>query len=417
MCLLTADFVNPSERAAPEKVPDSTTRENTAIPAISSVSRSVIWIVSLKKPGVTKIPDCAQHSDPEHFGPSYSRWNGTEVIMRAVELQAFGSGGLRILERPVPTVRAGEALIRVRAAALNYRDLEIAAGRYGMPVSLPRTPLSDAVGEIVDLGADTSRFAKGDFVNLTFFPDWIDGEFRAEYFARQRGSSTDGVLSEYVLAHETELVRAPANLKDESAGLPVAGLTAWVALSEAALQPGQTVLVIGTGGVSLFALQLATLFGAQPIVVSSSDHRLERALRLGALAAINYRRTPEWGREVRELTSGRGVDVVIETGGAATLPQSTAALRPGGHIAMVGYLGGAELRLDLRELFIGKRARVHGHTVGSRRQLEALNRAVELNRLVPVVDSRYPIDDVEGAYERLRSTEAFGKVLITLQPD
>lgn len=333
--------------------------------------------------------------------------------MRTIELQEFGNRGLRLVERPVPTVRPGEALIRVRAAALNYRDLEIAAGRYGMPVSLPRIPLSDAVGEVVDIRPETSTFAPGDSVNLTFFPDWIDGHFRSEYFARQRGSSVDGVLSEYVVVHENELVRAPANLNDESAGLPIAGLTAWAALTEATLQPGQTVLVIGTGGVSLFALQLTKLFGGQAIVVSSSDQRLERAIGFGASAGVNYRRTPDWGREVRELTGGRGVDVVIETGGAATLAQSTVALRTGGHIAVVGYLSGAHLQLDLRELFIGKRARVHGHTVGSRTQLETLTRALELNQLVPIVDSRFPLEDVESAYDRLRSGEAFGKVLIT----
>src|SRR5581483_6300683 len=173
-------------------------------------------------------------------------------------------------------------------------------------------------------------------------------------------------------------------------------------------------LIIGTGGVSLFALQLAKLFGAEAVVVSSSDQRLERAIQLGARAGVNYRRTPEWGPAVLDLTDGRGVDVVIETGGGGTLPQTTAALRTGGHVAVVGYLSGADLRLDLRELFIGKRARVQGHTVGSRRQFEAFNRAVELNRLVPMVDSVYLLDDVEAAYERLRSGEAFGKVLITL---
>jgi NADPH:quinone reductase-like Zn-dependent oxidoreductase len=224
----------------------------------------------------------------------------------------------------------------------------------------------------------------------------------------------DGVLAEYVVAPESELVRAPAHLQDEGGALPIAGLTAWAALTDAAVQPGQTVLVIGTGGVSLFGLQLAQLFGARAMVVSSSEEKLERAIRLGAVAGVNYRRTPNWGREVVELTGGRGVDVVIETGGGATMPQSITALRTGGHIAAVGYVAGADLKLDLRELFIGKRARVHGHTVGSRWQLESLNRAVELHRLVPVVDGRYSMEDAESAYERLRSGMAFGKVLITL---
>jgi NADPH:quinone reductase-like Zn-dependent oxidoreductase len=337
-----------------------------------------------------------------------------EVVMKAIELRDFGEGGLRLVECPTPAVGPGEVLIRIRAAALNYRDLEIAAGRYAMPVPLPRIPLSDAVGEVVELGSGVTSFVKGDKVNLTFFPDWIDGEFRGEYFARQRGSSLHGVLAEYVVARESELVRAPAHLEDEAAGLPIAGLTAWAALTEAAVRPGQTVLVIGTGGVSLFALQLAKLFGSRAIVVSSSDEKLQRAIQLGSLGSVNYKRTPEWGREVLELTAGSGVDVVIETGGGATLPQSTAALRVGGHIAIVGYVSGADLRLDLRELFIGKRARVHGHTVGSRRQLEALNRAIELHRLVPVVDSRYSAEAVDAGYARLRSGEAFGKVLFTL---
>jgi len=334
--------------------------------------------------------------------------------MQAIELTDDSHHRIRLTERPAPVPGRGEVLIRVRAAALNHRDLEIRDGRYGMAVQRPLVPLSDAVGDVVEVGATTAGFAPGDRVIPTFFPTWIDGAFRSEYFASQLGSSVDGVLRELMVYPATGLVHAPSHLGDEAAALPIAALTAWSALCDASLGPGQTLLVIGTGGVALFAVQFARLFGARAIVVSSSDHKLARAMELGAAHGVNYQRVPHWGAPVRDWSGGAGVDVVLELGGAATLPQSTVALRVGGTIAIVGYLTGPQLQLDLRELFIGKRARLRGQTVGSRRDFEAMNRALEWHRVVPVIDSRFALSDTPAAYERMASGQALGKVLIAL---
>jgi NADPH:quinone reductase-like Zn-dependent oxidoreductase len=284
-----------------------------------------------------------------------------------------------------------------------------------MPVSLPIVPLSDAVGEVVELGPGASRFAVGECVNPVFFPDWIDGPFRAEYFQRQRGSSAGGVLQEAIVIPETQLVRAPRHLGPEAAALPIAALTAWNALRASELLPGQTVLILGTGGVSLFALQFARMFGVQAIVVSTNESKLRRAQELGAAAVIDSTALPTWGEHVLQLTDGRGADLIVEVGGSNTLPQSSLALSMGGHIAMVGYLSGSQITLDVRSLFIGKRARLQGHTVGSRASFEEMNRAIEIHRLTPVIDCTFAWEDgIASAYQRLRSREVFGKILLTL---
>lgn len=333
--------------------------------------------------------------------------------MRVVELQSWGVEGLQLTERAPPNPARGEVLVRVIAASLNYRDIEILEGRYGMPVSLPVVPLSDAVGEVVELGEGTTRFAVGDRVNTVFMPDWQDGEFRGDCFRHQLGSSVRGVLQEILAVPETALVHAPSHLDAEAASLPIAAVTAWNALQDANVQAGQTVVAIGTGGVALFSLQLAQLFGARTIVVTSNPRKLAKVQALGVSAAIDASIEPNWGARVLELTQGQGADVIIEVGGGSTLAQSTAALKVGGYIALIGYLGGAEVKLDLRALFIGKRARVHGHTVGSRASFEQLNRALERHRIRPVIDSTFTLERAAAAYERARSKEAFGKVLIT----
>jgi NADPH:quinone reductase-like Zn-dependent oxidoreductase len=335
--------------------------------------------------------------------------------MKAIELQRFGRKGLSLVARPEAPLGPGEVRVRVLAASLNYRDIEILEGRYGMPVSLPIVPLSDSVGEVVEIGDGVTRFALGDRVNPIFFPDWVDGEFRADYFKHQPGSSADGVLQELVTVPESALVRAPANLGVEGATLPVAALTAWNVLRDADIIPGQTVLVLGSGGVSLFALQFARLFGARAIAVSSSRKKADRLSALGASEVIDSGADAAWGEQVLRLTDSRGVDLVVEVGGAATLPQSSVALKMGGHIAIIGYLSGAQATVDLKSLFIGKRARVHGHTVGSRASFEEMNRAIELHRLQPVIDSTFPLERTGEAYDRAQSRDVFGKVLITMQ--
>jgi len=334
--------------------------------------------------------------------------------MKVVQLRSFSGRRLQVIDAPVPVPGRGELLLRVRAASLNHRDVEIAEGRYAMPVALPVVPLSDAVGEVVERGADVTEFAVGERVSPVFFPDWQSGPFRGEYFARQLGSSVPGVLGEYIAVPAAAAVRAPAHLADEAAALPIAALTAWAAFTEAALRPGQTVLILGTGGVSLFGLQFAAMFGARAIVAGSDEARLARARTLGASEVIDRRHVPDWGARAFELAAGQGVDLVLEVGGAQSWAQSTAALRVGGRIAVVGYAGGPQLDFDLRGLFIGKRAQLQGHTVGSRQQFDAMNRAIERHRLVPVIDGRFGMDDLDQAYARLASGRAFGKVLVQL---
>ncbi len=334
--------------------------------------------------------------------------------MKVVELTRFGLQGLHVADRADPAPARGEVLLRLEAASLNHRDLEIMEGRYAMPVSLPIVPLSDAVGRIVAVGEEVEGLRAGDRVCPTFFPDWVDGPFRERYFSRQVGANVDGMLREMIALPASAVVRAPAHLGPQAATLPLAALTAWSVLTDAAIAPGQRVLAIGTGGVSLFVLQLAPLFGAEVMVVSSDEAALSQATRLGAAAIVNRNEHADWGARVRELSGGDGVDLVVDVAGAASFAQLPAALRIGGMVAMVGYASGATLQFDMRSLFIARRARLHGHTVGSRRQLEDMFRAIEQHRMIPVVDSSFDIDGVPAAYERLASRRAFGKVLVTL---
>jgi len=334
--------------------------------------------------------------------------------MKSVELQSFGLDGLRTVERPEPVPAAGEVLLRVEAVSLNYRDLEIIEGRYAMPVTLPRVPLSDAVGRIEALGPGVEGWAVGERACPNFLLDWTDGPFQQRFFQQQLGGNIDGVLREYMVLPATALVRAPAHLGLEAASLPIAALTAWSAWQDAQLRPGQTALVIGTGGVSLFGVQLARLCGAEVIVVGGEAAGLECAARLGARSVLNRRLTPAWGEAVRQLTGGEGVHAVLDVAGSATFAQLPQALAMGGTVAMVGYASGARLDFDLRSLFIARRARLHGHTVGSRRDFEAMCRALEAHRSRPVIDAVYPWNEAPAALARLRSGRAVGKILIEL---
>jgi NADPH:quinone reductase-like Zn-dependent oxidoreductase len=334
--------------------------------------------------------------------------------MKAIELRAFGVANLRVVSRPDPTPGTEDLLLRISAASLNYRDVEILEGRYAMPVPLPVIPLSDAVGEVVAVGENVRDFVVGDRVCPTFFPDWVDGPFDDRFFARQLGSSVDGALRELMVVPSSAVVRAPSHLGHEAATLAIAGVTAWSALSDARIGPGQRVLIMGTGGVSLFALQLARVFGAEVGIIANGESAAERAKKLGADWAIDRSCYPDWGVRVREMSAGFGVDLIVDVAGATTAAQLPAALRTGGTVAIVGYASGAQLNFDLRPVFIGRRARLHGHTVGSRREFDLMSRTLEQHRIIPAVDSRYDFEDVEAAYARLKSGKAFGKVLVTL---
>jgi len=327
--------------------------------------------------------------------------------------QATGEGGLTLEERPVPKPDAGQLLLRMRAASLNYRDIDVVRGTHGRHAGL--VPLSDGVGEVVDIGAKVSRFAVGDRVSPTFFPDWIDGQASVDSRTGSLGWPRPGVLSEYVVVDEHAAVRAPSNLNDvEAATLPCAAVTAWDALFVSGrVVPGDTVVVQGTGGVSLFALRFAKMAGARVIVTSGQRAKLDRALALGAAHGIDYRAEPDWDKAVLELTGGRGADHVVDVAGGEGLTRSIRAARVGGTVSLAGYVAGRTGHFDLGTSFVRKTT-LHPLGVGSRRTFEALVRAIELHDVHPVIDAVFPLERAHEAFERLASGEVFGKVAISL---
>ena len=332
--------------------------------------------------------------------------------MKAYELRGQSIDTLTLVERPVPQPGPGQALLRMRAASLNYRDLLIADGAY--PRAERLVPLSDGAGEVVELGPGCQRLQRGDRVLGSFFQGWLAGPFDFNAAASSAlGGSIDGLLAEYVVLAEAGLVKAPSNLEDEAAAtLPCAGVTAWVALHElGSIAAGETLLVQGTGGVSMFALQLAKRAGARVVLTSSSDEKLARGKRLGADFTVNYRSNPRWELAVRELTGGRGADHLIEVGGAATLQQSLQALREGGRIALVGQLGGAMAQREVAEQN-DRHIRVDQVFVGSAQHLDRLARDIERLPLQPVVDRVFPFGAAPEAYRHLRSGAHVGKVVI-----
>ena len=335
--------------------------------------------------------------------------------MNAYELQTIGTlDGLDQVDRPRPEPGPGQIVVRVRAVSLNYRDLLVVNGSYGK-ITLPLIPLSDGAGEVTVVGEGVTRWKTGDRVAATFFPNWIAGALTPERTRAARGAgSTPGMLSEFVVISEQGVVGIPEHLSfEEAATLPCAALTAWNALVEQGqVRSGQTVVLLGTGGVSLFALQFARMHGARTIITSSSDDKLARARQLGADEAINYRKHPNWEEQVHELTDG-GADHVIEVGGSGTLAKSLRATRPGGHIALIGVLSGVATELKVTDILM-KALHVHGIYVGSRDMFEAMNRAIAQHRLKPAIDLVFPFGKARAAYEYLQSGQHFGKIAITL---
>jgi len=335
--------------------------------------------------------------------------------MKAYQLQDDWSiDNLRRVERPDPTPQPGQVLIRLRAASLNYRDLFVLKRGYGASTgTLPLIPVSDGVGDVVALGEGVTRVALGDRVCPMFFPDWIGGAPRAAHLAAILGGPCDGTMADLMAIDARSVARVPEHLSDEEAAtLPCAALTAWRALvSEGGVKAGDTVLVQGTGGVSLFALQFATLLGARVIVTSSSDAKLERAQALGAHGLINYRKTPEWGVAAREMAGGEGVDHIVEVGGERTLGQSLRAVRVGGTLSLIGVLSGGKMDVRLGPI-VTRAVRLQGVTVGSREDFEAMARAIAQHRLQPVVDRVFPLDELRPALDYLASGAQFGKICI-----
>lgn len=332
--------------------------------------------------------------------------------MKAVELTGPGLDGMIVADRPEPSVPHGHVGLKLKAASLNYRDLLIAKGL--MDIRYPRIPLSDAVGEVVAIGSGVTRVKIGDRVCPTYYPDWISGPISPEKFARDRGGTYDGVAAEYLVASEQELVAVPAHLSDtEAATLPCAAVTAWSAITRhVSLQPGSTVVIQGTGGVSLFALQFALAAGAETYLISSSDEKLARAQSLGAHHLLNYRTTPEWGAAILALTGGRGADLIVDVVGPGALEQSAVAVTSGGHISQVGVLAGFAASLPLYPIMT-KEAHIDGIISGSRESAEAMMRAIAHHRLRPVVQSDLGLADLPEALRRLQGQSHFGKLAIT----
>jgi NADPH:quinone reductase-like Zn-dependent oxidoreductase len=305
-------------------------------------------------------------------------------------------------------------LVRLRAASLNYRDLMVATGRYPRGAPLPNlVPLSDGAGEVVAVGPDVSRVKIGDRVAGIFMQSWIGGEIDAADQASALGGAAHGILAEYRVFDQEGLVHLPEGLSyEEGAALPCAGVTAWNALYGGAhpLQPGETVLVLGTGGVSILALQFARAAGARVIATSSSDSKLERARALGAADLVNYRTHPDWEKEVLRLTGGRGVDHVIEVGGAGTVPRSIAATRAGGAVYLIGVLT-AGSPFEPTPL-IGRSITLRGLYVGSRQMFEAMNRHIALNGIRPVIDRVFSFEEAKQAYRHLEAAGHVGKIAI-----
>ena len=335
--------------------------------------------------------------------------------MRAYEIVAGSSSldGLRRCERPDPKPLPTQILVRMQAASLNYRDLLIPRGHYmGGAVAVNTIPMSDGAGEVIAVGSAVTRFRVGERVAGTFFRGWNDGKPPRGPLAALGAPPADGVLAELVVFDEQDAVAVPAHLSAAGAAtLPCAGVTAWRALVDGHIAPGESVLVLGTGGVSIFALQFARLAGARVIVTSSSDEKLARAKALGADGCINYRTHPEWEREVLQLTDGRGVDHVVDVGGAGTLAHSIGSVAVGGRVAMIGVLTGVGAAGSPYGL-LGKQASLNGIFVGSRGHFERMNAAISVNKMQPIVDREFGFDDAPAAYRHLESGAHFGKVVI-----
>jgi len=337
--------------------------------------------------------------------------------MKVYEIQeGFGLEHLRGAERPDPVPGHGEVMVRMKAVSLNYRDVLTVTGLYNPKQPLPLVPCSDGVGEVVAVGGGVSRFKEGDRIATLFCQRWIGGAPTYERLRSTLGGPRDGTLAELMLLAEDGAVLVPEHLSDEEAAtLPCAGLTAWSALAEYGnVGPGDTVLIQGTGGVAVFALQFTRLLGATAIVTSSSHDKLKRARQLGAWQGINYSEDPNWGKTARELTGGVGVDHVVDVGGGKTLEQSLRAVRIGGEISLVGVLSGAAADLNLLPIFM-KNVRIQGIVVGSRDGFEAMNRAVAMHQMRPVVDRIFPFAEAREAFEFVMSGAHFGKVCITIE--
>ena len=319
---------------------------------------------------------------------------------------------LKLSEASIPNPGPGEVLLEMKAASLNYRDLVVLRRGYGAQTgTLPLIPVSDGMGVVKETGSGVSEFSEGDRVCPLFMQNWPAGSPNRKKLSSTLGGPIDGVMAEYRCFPESGISPVPEHLSDvEAATLPCAALTAWSALIvEGRIQPCESVLIQGTGGVSLFALQFAKMAGARAILISGSEEKMKQASQLGADEVLNYRSQPEWGKIVRDLAGGDGVEHIIEVGGTDTLPQSLRAIRPGGTISMIGVLSGNEMKAQLG-LIVTRQIRLQGITVGHRQGFENMCRAINRHQLKPVVDQVYPFESLPEALDRLAGGQHFGKI-------
>ncbi|MFI4940707.1 MAG: NAD(P)-dependent alcohol dehydrogenase [Burkholderiales bacterium] len=335
--------------------------------------------------------------------------------MRVFQIEGdWGMDNLKLSDRPEPIVGPGQVLVQIKASSLNYRDLVVPDRGYGNYTgTLPLIPVSDGAGIVSAIGPGVKRVAIGDRVCPTFFQSWIGGGADLERLTQSLGGPIDGTMTETMCLSEQGVVKVPDHLSDvEAASLPCAALTAWSALTEAsATKPGDRILIQGCGGVALFAVQFAKLLGAHVTVITSSEERMERVRRLGADAVINYRAVPEWAKATRDITAGRGYDLIVELGGEKTLPQSLRCIKAGGTVAMIGILSGSAMSTSLG-LIVTRQVRLQGVTVGHRDSFEAMVRAIDQHKLVPVVDRTFAFEELKEAMAYLKSGAQFGKVCI-----
>ena len=334
--------------------------------------------------------------------------------MKAYEIQQFGIENLALVERPTPEISANEVLVKFHAASLNYRDLMMVKGLYNPKLKLPLVPFSDGAGEVVEVGAAVTKFKVGERVTPIFMQGWLNGEVDFKKARTALGGDVDGVLREFAAFDENGLVCIPDDLSyEEAATLPCAAVTAYHALfASGSLKSDDTVLLQGTGGVSIFALQFASHLGAKTIITSSSDEKLERAKELGADQLINYKKREDWDKAVLELTEKRGVDHVIEVGGAGTMPKSINAVKMGGHIAVIGVLSQGEGISPIPVL--QKSIKMQGIYVGSRQMFEDMNRLISGYHLKPVIDKTFEFGEVKDALKYMEAGSHFGKIVVKI---
>jgi NADPH:quinone reductase-like Zn-dependent oxidoreductase len=337
--------------------------------------------------------------------------------MKAARIHQLGDrSGLRVDDLPEPTPGPGEAAVRIHAASLNYRDLLVLKGLYNPKIALPAVPLSDGAGDVSAIGAGVSRVKVGDRVAAAFMPGWINGPATTAGGKTALGAGGIGMLAETVVLPAEGLVKLPNHLTwEDAATLPCAAVTAWHALfSEGHLQPDDIILTLGTGGVSLFAIQFAHALGARVIATTSRDDKAERLRAMGVNDIINYQTTPDWDKAVRALTGGDGVSHVVEVGGAGTLSRSLRAVKTAGRVSLIGVLTGGKSEVDVLPILM-RNLTVQGIYVGSRAMFEDMNLSIEKHALRPVIDRVFSLDETAEAYRYLESGAHFGKVVIRIR--